>query len=166
MTFGLHIFADHLPLLAPARLRLPGRERAGACRGFTLLELLVVMVILGLLVGYVAPKFFGQVGKSEVKTAKAQIESLEKALDLYRLDTGHYPNTEVGLKALNTKPDEEPKWNGPYLKKEVPLDPWGRAYLYKQPGEHGEFDLISLGKDGQPGGEGEGADITNWQQLQ
>jgi general secretion pathway protein G len=166
MTFGLHISADHSPLVAPALLRLPGRERAGACRGFTLLELLVVMVILGLLVGYVAPKFFGQVGKSEVKTAKAQIESLEKALDLYRLDTGHYPNTEVGLKALNTKPDEEPKWNGPYLKKDVPLDPWGRAYLYKLPGEHGEFDLISLGKDGQPGGEGEGADITNWQQLQ
>jgi general secretion pathway protein G len=135
-------------------------------RGFTLLELLVVMVILGLLVGYVAPKFFGQVGKSEVKTAKAQIEALEKALDLYRLDAGHYPTTEMGLKALNTKPDNEPKWNGPYLKKEVPLDPWGRAYLYKQPGEHGEFDLISLGKDGQPGGEGEGADITNWQQLQ
>ena len=135
-----------------------------AHRGFTLLELLVVMVILGLLVGYVAPKYFAQVGKSEVKAAKAQIGALEKALDMYRLDTGHYPPTDPGLKGLNTKPDAELKWNGPYLKKTVPLDPWGHEYLYKQPGEHGDFDLWSLGKDGQPGGEGENADLGNWQQ--
>lgn len=135
-----------------------------ASRGFTLLELLVVMVILGLLVGYVAPKYFAQVGKSEVKAAKAQIGAMEKALDMYRLDTGHYPSTDPGLKALNTKPDSELKWNGPYLKKDVPLDPWGHEYLYKQPGEHGDFDLWSLGKDGQPGGEGENADLGNWQQ--
>ena len=141
---------------------IPDRRQ---CRGFTLLELLVVMVILGLLVGYVAPKYFAQVGKSEVKTAKAQIESLEKALDMYRLDTGHYPATDAGLKALNTKPDNEPKWSGPYLKKDVPVDPWGHPYQYKYPGEHGDFDLISLGKDGQPGGEGDNADITNWQQA-
>lgn len=133
-------------------------------RGFTLLELLVVMVILGLLVGYVAPKYFSQVGKSETKTARAQIESLEKALDIYRLDTGHYPPTEVGLKALNTRPDNEPKWNGPYMKKDVPMDPWGRPYIYKLPGEHGDFDLFSLGKDGQPGGQGDNADVSNWQQ--
>lgn len=133
-------------------------------RGFTLLELLVVMVILGLLVGYVAPKYFSQVGKSETKTARAQIESLEKALDIYRLDTGHYPPTEVGLKALNTRPDNEPKWNGPYMKKDVPMDPWGRPYIYKLPGEHGDFDLFSLGKDGQPGGQGDNADVNNWQQ--
>ena len=133
-------------------------------RGFTLLELLVVMVILGLLVGYVAPKYFSQVGKSETKTARAQIESLEKALDIYRLDTGHYPPTEVGLKALNARPDNEPKWNGPYMKKDVPMDPWGRPYIYKLPGEHGDFDLVSLGKDGQPGGQGDNADVTNWQQ--
>ncbi len=133
-------------------------------RGFTLLELLVVMVILGLLVGYVAPKYFAQVGKSETKTAKAQIESLEKALDIYRLDTGHYPPTEVGLKALNARPDNEPKWNGPYMKKDVPMDPWGRPYVYKLPGEHGDFDLFSLGKDGQPGGQADNADVTNWQQ--
>lgn len=131
-------------------------------RGFTLLELLVVMVIIGLLAGYVAPKYFAQVGKSEVKTAKAQIVSLEKALDQYRLDTGHYPTTEQGLAALFVKPGDEPKWDGPYLKKEVPADPWGKPYIYKQPGEHGEFDLLSYGKDSRPGGSNEAADITNW----
>ncbi|MEI6299821.1 MAG: type II secretion system major pseudopilin GspG [Betaproteobacteria bacterium] len=131
-------------------------------RAFTLLELLVVMVILGLLAGYVAPKYFGQVGKSEVKVARAQIDALEKALDQYRLDTGRYPSTESGLAALVAKPATETKWAGPYLKKSVPLDPWGRAYVYKQPGDHGDFDLLSLGKDGQPGGTEESADITNW----
>ncbi|MGB0127433.1 MAG: type II secretion system major pseudopilin GspG [Rhodocyclaceae bacterium] len=135
-----------------------------ASRGFTLLELLVVMVILGLLVGYVAPKLFSQVGKSEVKSARAQIGALEKALDLYRLDTGHYPSTDGGLKALIAKPDSEPKWNGPYLQKAVPADPWGHPYQYKQPGEHGDFDLWSFGKDGQAGGEGENEDLGNWQQ--
>lgn len=131
--------------------------------GFTLLELLVVMVIIGLLVSYVGPKYFAQVGKSETKVAKAQIDAFEKALDQYRLDTGYYPVTEQGLAALNTKPANEPKWSGPYLKKEAPLDPWGRAYLYKLPGEHGDFDLYSLGKDGQPGGADENADVNNWQ---
>jgi len=120
------------------------------------------MVILGLLAGYVAPKYFGQVGKSEVKVARAQIDALEKALDQYRLDTGRYPSTESGLAALVAKPATETKWAGPYLKKSVPLDPWGRAYVYKQPGDHGDFDLLSLGKDGQPGGTEESADITNW----
>lgn len=132
-------------------------------RGFTLLELLVVMVIIGLLVGYVGPRYFSQIGKSEIKAARAQIDALEKALDQYRLDTGHYPTTEQGLAALNTRPSDEPRWDGPYLKKSVPPDPWGRPYLYLQPGEHGEFDLFSHGKDGQPGGTGEGADVTNWQ---
>jgi len=131
-------------------------------RGFTLLELLVVMVIIGLLVGYVAPRYFGQIGKSEVKVAKAQIDAFEKALDQYRLDTGHYPSSEAGLNALVTKPAGEPKWAGPYLKKSVPPDPWERPYVYKAPGAHGEFDLLSYGKDGQPGGTGEAADITNW----
>ncbi len=130
--------------------------------GFTLLELLVVMVIIGLLAGYVAPKYFSQVGKSEVKVAKAQINALEKALDTYRLDVGRYPTTEQGLDALVTKPQNEPKWQGPYLSKAVPLDPWGRPYQYKAPGERGEVDLMSYGKDGQPGGSDEAADIVNW----
>lgn len=131
-------------------------------RGFTLLELLVVMVIIGLLAGYVGPKYFAQVGKSEVKVARAQIDALEKALDTYRLDTGHYPSMEQGLNALITQPANEPKWSGPYLKKAVPLDPWGKPYIYKQPGEHGEVDLYSYGKDGQPGGTGDAVDIVNW----
>jgi general secretion pathway protein G len=141
------------------RWPLPRRYSA---QGFTLLELLVVMVIIGLLAGYVAPKYFSQVGKSEVKVAQAQIDSLEKALDQYRLDTGHYPVSELGLGALNTRPANEPRWQGPYLKKAAPPDPWGRPYVYKYPGERGEYDLYSLGKDGQLGGTGEAADITNW----
>lgn len=131
-------------------------------KGFTLLELLVVMVIIGLLVGYVGPKYFNQIGKSETKVARAQIDALEKSLDQYRLDVGHYPTTEQGLGSLFTNPSNEPKWAGPYLKKNVPTDPWGKPYLYKAPGEHGEFDLYSLGKDGQPGGDHDNADVVNW----
>ena len=131
-------------------------------RGFTLLELLVVMVIIGLLAGYVGPKYFAQIGKSEVKAARAQIDALEKALDQYRLDVGRYPTSENGLAALMKRPPSENRWQGPYLRKEVPADPWGQPYQYVQPGEHGEFDLFSLGKDGKPGGEGESADIGNW----
>lgn len=138
--------------------RFPRRPSAG----FTLLELLVVMVILGLLVGYVGPRYFGQVGKSEVKTAKAQINAFEKALDQYRLDAGHYPSTEQGLNALVVKPANEPKWQGPYLSKSVPADPWGHPYQYRQPGERGEVDVWSFGRDGQPGGSAEAADIGNW----
>jgi general secretion pathway protein G len=133
-----------------------------AARGFTLLELLVVMVIIGLLAGFVAPRYFAQVGKSQVKVAKAQIDALDKALDQFRLDVGRYPTTEEGLQALVTAPSNEPAWSGPYLKKGVPADPWGRPYLYAQPGSHGDFDLLSYGKDGRAGGTGEDADITNW----
>lgn len=129
--------------------------------GFTLLELLVVVAIIGLLVGYVAPRYFSQVGKSEVNVAKAQIDALQKALDQFRLDIGRYPSTEMGLNALVTRPPNEPKWNGPYLSRAVPLDPWGKAYVYKTPGERGDFDLLSYGKDGQPGGSGENADLGN-----
>jgi general secretion pathway protein G len=130
--------------------------------GFTLLELLVVMVIIGLLAGYVGPKYFAQIGKSEVKTARAQIDALGKALDQYRLDTGHYPNSEQGLMALFTAPSDEPKWQGPYLQKTPPPDPWGKPYLYKMPGERSEYDLWSFGKDEQAGGSNEAADIGNW----
>lgn len=127
--------------------------------GFTLLELLVVIVIIGLLAGYVAPRYFAQVGRSEIQVARSQIDSLEKALDQYRLDMRRYPTSEEGLDALVVKPSGANGWNGPYLKKAVPNDPWGRAYVYRTPGQKGEFDLISLGRDGRPGGSGEDADI-------
>ncbi|WP_088279575.1 type II secretion system major pseudopilin GspG [Ideonella sp. A 288] len=130
--------------------------------GFNLLELLVVMVIIGLLVSYVGPRYFSQVGKSEIKAARAQIDGFEKALEQYRIDTGRFPTTEQGLAALFTKPNNEARWSGPYLKKAAPNDAWGNPYQYKSPGEHGEFDLFSFGKDGRVGGTGEDADITNW----
>jgi general secretion pathway protein G len=130
-------------------------------RGFTLIELLVVVLIIGILAGFVAPRYFSQVGKSEINVAKAQLDALAKALDQYRIDTGRYPSAELGLEALVTRPTNEPKWNGPYLRKAVPLDPWGKPYVYRMPGEKAEFDLISFGKDGQPGGSGENADIVH-----
>ena len=129
-------------------------------RGFTLLELLVVVVIIGLLASYVGPRYFGQLGRSEVTTAKAQMQAFSKALDQYRLDVGRYPTTEQGLNALLTRPGEEPKWNGPYLQNAVPLDPWGKAYVYRSPGEKGDYDIVSYGKDGVPGGSGESADLS------
>ena len=135
---------------------------SGANKGFTLLELLVVMVIIGLLAGYVGPKYFAQIGKSEIKMTQAQISALDKALQQYRLDVGHYPTTEQGLAALMTKPAGEQRWDGPYMQKDVPLDPWDFPYVFKSPGEHGDYDLLSMGKDGQPGGDGDAADITNW----
>ena len=128
-------------------------------KGFTLLELLVVIVIVGLLAGYVAPRYFSQVGKSEVQVARAQVESLEKALDQFRLDMRRYPTAEEGLQALVDKPANGAGWSGPYLKKAVPSDPWGHAYVYRTPGAKGEFDLFSYGRDGKPGGSGEDADI-------
>jgi general secretion pathway protein G len=142
----------------PARIPTPGRWR-----GFTLLELLVVVVIIGLLAGLVAPKYFDQVGKSNTRIARAQIDALEKALDQYRLDMGTYPTSDQGLQALVAKPNAAEKWQGPYLKKAVPPDPWGRAYLYRGPGEHGDYDLYSLGADGQPGGVGENIDVASWE---
>jgi general secretion pathway protein G len=128
-------------------------------QGFTLLELLVVIVIIGLLAGYVAPRYFSQVGKSEIQVARAQLDAFEKALDQYRLDTSRYPSTEQGLDALMTKPASEARWQGPYLKRTAPPDPWGRPYVYRAPGAKGEFELISYGRDGKPGGTGEDADI-------
>ena len=127
--------------------------------GFTLLELLVVIVIIGLLAGYVAPRYFSQVGKSEIQVARSQVDSLEKALDQFRLDMRRYPSTEEGLEALVAKPAAGSSWSGPYLKKAVPNDPWGHAYVYRAPGQKGEFELFSYGRDGKPGGSGEDADI-------
>lgn len=138
------------------------RKDYRASDGFTLLELLVVMVIIGLLAGFVAPQYFGQVSKSERKTARAQIIELEKALDHYRLDVGRYPSTEQGLAALVARPAEQAKWEGPYLRKAVPNDPWGKPYMYRSPGQNGaEFDLVSYGRDGQPGGAAEAEDISS-----
>jgi general secretion pathway protein G len=130
-------------------------------RGFTLIELLIVMIILGLLAAMVAPKMFQKVGSSKQKAAKAQIAMIGVALDAYRLDIGAYPNTEEGLDVLRKNPGYG-AWDGPYLSKDVPRDPWNRPYVYRAPGEHGDYDLYSLGADGQDGGEGENADATSW----
>ena len=131
-------------------------------RGFTLLELLVVVVILGLLASYVGPKYFAQVGKSEIGVARSQIDSFDKAVEQYQLDMGHPPSTEQGLGVLFTKPPGEERWRGPYLKKAPPLDPWGHAYQYRSPGTDGtDYLITSLGRDGAPGGTGADADITN-----
>jgi len=136
-------------------------KRRCADRGFTLLELLVVILIIGLLTGIVAPRFLGQVSKSEITAARAQLDALDKALQGYRMDTGRYPNTAQGLRALVQQPSDEPRWRGPYLQGEVPADPWGSPYQYRAPGAAGkEFDLLSLGKDRAAGGSGDDADIT------
>jgi general secretion pathway protein G len=119
------------------------------------------MVIIGLLVGYVAPRYFAQLGKSEINAAQAQIDAFETALDIYRLDMGYYPAEESGLQALVERPDNTLKWRGPYLEKNIPLDPWGQPYHYRIPGERGEYDIFSYGKDRKLGGEGEDADIFN-----
>jgi general secretion pathway protein G len=131
--------------------------------GFTLVELLVVMIIIGLLAALVGPRFIRQEEKAKIKATKAQIELFGTALDTFRLDVGRYPRPEEGLEALRTKPGGLERWDGPYLKKELPLDPWGNAYVYKSPGEHGPFDIVSYGADGAPGGEGDNRDITSWE---
>jgi general secretion pathway protein G len=131
--------------------------------GFTLVELLVVMIIIGLLAALVGPRFIRQEEKAKIKAAKAQIELLSTALDTFRLDVGRYPSTQEGLDALRTKPGAIERWDGPYLKKDLPLDPWGKAYVYKSPGEHGSFDILSYGADGAPGGEEDNRDIASWE---
>jgi len=132
--------------------------------GFTLVELLVVMVILVLLATLVGPRVIGYLGSSKSKAAKVQIEALSSALELYKLDNGRYPSTAEGLKALVERPGSAPGWNGPYLKKQgVPVDPWGKAYAYRAPGQNRDFDIVSYGADGQQGGSGENADVTSWQ---
>jgi general secretion pathway protein G len=130
--------------------------------GFTLLELLVVVAIIGLLAAYVGPRYVSQLGKSEVTAARTQIEALARALESYRLDNGNYPSSETGLSALRNRPTNLPRWNGPYLQKDVPVDPWGHPYFYRLTSVAGsgrDFELLSFGRDGRPGGSGEDADI-------
>lgn len=131
-------------------------------RGFTLVELLVVMVIVGLLVALVGPKVFPKLGKGKQAAARAQVELLGQTLDHFRLDVGRYPTTQEGLGALVTNPGAQ-NWEGPYLKKALPNDPWGKPYQYQSPGSHGEFDIYSYGRDSTPGGEGEDKDVVNWE---
>ena len=132
-------------------------------RGFTLVEILVVITIIGLIMALVGPRVLNYLGEAKVKAAKIQIESFSSTLDLFYLDAGRYPSTAEGLAALVQRPGSVQSWNGPYLKGAVvPNDPWGHSYVYRLPGEHGPYDIISYGADGQEGGTGTAADVTNW----
>ena len=141
---------------------MAGGRKARRQLGFTLMELLVVLAILGLLMSLVGPRVLNQLGGAKTKTAGIQIKDLEQALEIYKLDTGRFPTTNDGLQALMKKPSSGSGWNGPYLKSDVPLDPWKREYHYKYPGDHGELDIFTYGQNGSPGGEGEDRDVGNW----
>jgi len=141
---------------------MTSRPRRGE-RGMTLVELLVVLLILALIAAFAVPRLMRYVGSARSDAAAIQISRLDGILELYRLDNDHYPGTDEGLEALITRPGDAPRWNGPYVKNdEAIIDPWGRPYGYASPGDHGEYDLFSLGADGSEGGDGEDADITNW----
>jgi general secretion pathway protein G len=137
------------------------RIEEGRNRGISLIELLVVMAIIAMFLTLVGSRVFRNVEKSKQVVAKNQIHEFETVLDMFRLDVGRYPTTQEGLQALQVRPSGVENWDGPYMKKDVPLDPWNHAYLYRCPGQHGDFDLIALGGDGQEGGEGDNRDITN-----
>ncbi len=139
-------------------------QRTLSVSGFTLIELLIVMVIIGLLAAFIVPKLIGRVGESKQTAAKAQIELTSTAIEIYKLDTGKYPPNGTGLQALNTKPGDIKNWKGPYMKKEkVPKDPWGADFIYRFPGTHGDYDIISYGADGSEGGSGDNKDIVSWE---
>ncbi len=139
-------------------------QRTNLNSGFTLIELLIVMVIIGLLAAFIVPKLIGKVGKSKQTAAKAQIELISTAIDVYRLDTGKYPSQDTGLQSLNTKPGDVQSWKGPYMKKEkIPKDPWSADYIYNYPGTHGDYDLVSYGADGSEGGSDDNKDIASWE---
>ena len=139
-------------------------QRTNSIPGFTLIELLIVMVIIGLLAAFVVPKLIGRVGESKQTAAKAQIELISTAIDVYKLDTGKYPSQDTGLQSLNTKPGDVQSWKGPYMKKEkIPKDPWSADYIYIYPGTHGDYDLISYGADGSEGGSGDDKDLVSWE---
>ena len=144
--------------------KLVGRQqRRFGEQGFTLVEMLVVITIIGLIMALVGPRVLNFLGESKVKATKIQIQSLASALDLYALDAGHYPSSSEGLEALMRRPGGGANWSGPYLKGEVvPKDPWGRQYVYRSPGQRGPYDILSYGADGQEGGTGAAADITSW----
>jgi general secretion pathway protein G len=155
-------FFQNIMLVNQSAMNRNGVSNRKLC-GFTLVELLVVLAILGLLAGLVGPQVMKFLGSSKSKTAALQIEDLGATLDLYRLEVGSYPSSSEGLEALVSDPGNAPNWNGPYLKKsQVPKDPWGNAYQYRFPGDHGPYDIWSLGADGTEGGEGENKDITSW----
>lgn len=150
-------------LVYPKRTRAQPTRAAAGERGFTLIEMLVVLGIIGLITALVGPQVVGYLGRAKTDTARSEISNLSVALDLYRLDIGRYPSGEEGLQALIESPQTAANWTGPYLRQRtLPADPWERPYVYRQPGKHGPFDLYTLGADNLPGGSGEDQDVVNW----